>query len=250
MPLRPERSLNPGRRFYKTGLWTLHFFGLTVAAFWVTWWLLTPLDFGYSAAYRLLDINAHIEEFGPQNLYRKGYEKTTETQRFSHFQAIVKAINAGGKGLTDITYDNGEVPAPTLLRAPEVVHLQDVAKLVAGFHVAGPLMCLLWLATGIMAKRQRWPQPAARQLVVGTLTFLATVGAVMLIVGPTAVFYWLHTQIFPENHQWFFYYQESLMTTLMKAPDLFGFIAALWVALAMAVIALALVLERRYLRGA
>lgn len=245
MPLFPDRSA-----VFRSGLWTLHFGGLIVAAFWLTWWMLTPLDFGYRAAYRLLDIDAHIQEFSPQNIYRQGYEKTTEQQRFSHFTAIVKAINADGKGLAKITYENGESPAPTLLREPEVVHLQDVAELVSGFHVAGPLMCLLWLGTAALAKRLRWPQPPARQLVKGTLTLLIMGGALMLAVGPTAVFYWLHTHIFPENHQWFFYYQESLMTTLMKAPDLFGFIAVLWAALGMAIIAIAMLLERRLLKAA
>jgi len=43
--------------------------------------------------------------------------------------------------------------------------------------------------------------------------------------GFTDVFYYLHTLVFPDNHQWFFYYQESLMSSLMKAPDLFAGIA-------------------------
>ena len=37
----------------------------------------------------------------------------------------------------------------------------------------------------------------------------------------------MHEWVFPAEHQWFFYYQESLMTVLMKAPDLFGAIAIL-----------------------
>jgi hypothetical protein len=41
-------------------------------------------------------------------------------------------------------------------------------------------------------------------------------------LGAKKVFYQLHVWIFPEGHQWFFYYQESLMSTLMKAPDLFA----------------------------
>jgi hypothetical protein len=35
----------------------------------------------------------------------------------------------------------------------------------------------------------------------------------------------MHIFVFPDNHQWFFYYQDSLMSTLMKAPDLFAGIA-------------------------
>jgi hypothetical protein len=48
----------------------------------------------------------------------------------------------------------------------------------------------------------------------------------LLIAGPTQVFYQFHLWIFPADHQWFFYWQDSLMSTLMKAPVLFGGIAA------------------------
>jgi hypothetical protein len=51
--------------------------------------------------------------------------------------------------------------------------------------------------------------------------------AILFIIGPRKSFHWIHTQIFPAGDQWFFYYQDSLMTTLMKAPDLFGFMGAL-----------------------
>jgi len=44
----------------------------------------------------------------------------------------------------------------------------------------------------------------------------------------------LHVLIFPADHQWFFYYQDSLMSTLMKAPDLFAGIAVQIVLLALA----------------
>jgi hypothetical protein len=27
--------------------------------------------------------------------------------------------------------------------------------------------------------------------------------------------------VFPEGHKWFFYYQDSLMSTVLKAPDSF-----------------------------
>jgi uncharacterized membrane protein len=47
----------------------------------------------------------------------------------------------------------------------------------------------------------------------------------IILIGPKQVFYHLHEMIFPADHAWFFYYQDSLMATLMKAPDLFGGIA-------------------------
>jgi hypothetical protein len=62
------------------------------------------------------------------------------------------------------------------------------------------------------------------------LTVCAAVLAVaviaVLLIGPKTVFYTLHTWVFPAGHAWFFYYQDSLMTTLMQAPNLFAGIAA------------------------
>ena len=48
--------------------------------------------------------------------------------------------------------------------------------------------------------------------------------ALIALIGFEAVFYQLHEWVFPANNQWFFYYQESLMTTLMQAPNLFAYI--------------------------
>ena len=55
-------------------------------------------------------------------------------------------------------------------------------------------------------------------IVIPSATLLITFS----VFGFTDIFYYLHTLVFPENHQWFFYYQESLMSSLMKAPDLFA----------------------------
>jgi hypothetical protein len=49
--------------------------------------------------------------------------------------------------------------------------------------------------------------------------------AAFMIWGAKAIFYQMHILVFPDDHQWFFYYQDSLMSTLMKAPDLFAGIA-------------------------
>lgn len=57
---------------------------------------------------------------------------------------------------------------------------------------------------------------------------VAAIGAVLLIVGPEKVFNQLHIWVFPDDHQWFFYYQDSLMSTMMFAPHLFGWIGLAW----------------------
>ena len=62
---------------------------------------------------------------------------------------------------------------------------------------------------------------------MGIIGFILCCGVLLVLVGPVEVFYALHEWVFPANHQWFFYYEDSLMSTLMKAPDLFGAIALL-----------------------
>ena len=57
-------------------------------------------------------------------------------------------------------------------------------------------------------------------------------GIVIFAVGAHDVFKAMHEMVFPDDHQWFFYYQDSLMTTLMKAPDIFFAIGAVWAILA------------------
>ena len=68
--------------------------------------------------------------------------------------------------------------------------------------------------------------PTGKQKIISLLSFIILLVAILSIWGFTEVFYYLHTVVFPENHQWFFYYRDSLMATLMKAPDIFSAIAA------------------------
>lgn len=209
-----------------------------ISAFWISWQGLAQLNFAYSLGYDVLNIDQHIQRYGPSNRYRQGFELTTREQHQELFAAIVTAIQHGGQGLPDITYTtpgyntDGHTRV-TLLREPEVEHLQDVANLITLFDQAA-IVCLVLLLvlTGYYHWKKRTP-PTLKHIAFGTLATLALVGITLLIVGPTQTFYWLHTQIFPEDHQWFFYYQESLMTTLMKAPDLFGFIAGVWALVAL-----------------
>jgi uncharacterized membrane protein len=78
-------------------------------------------------------------------------------------------------------------------------------------------------------------------------SLLATAAAVVavLAIGARQVFYWLHELVFPPDHPWFFYYQDSLMSTMMKAPYLFGAIAVVLLLLGLAIYAALLVAARR-----
>ncbi|RLU00265.1 DUF1461 domain-containing protein [Ketobacter sp.] len=199
-----------------------------ITAFWISWHGLAQANFGYSLGYELLEIEHHIQRFGPTNQYRKDFEFTSTEQHMRLFAEIVTAIQDGGHGLDQIQYSRPNGVSETLLRPPEVVHLQDVANLIRLFNQVAIVCVILMIGLAVVYRRLGWSAPGARQILVGTLLALLVVGLMLMLVGPTQSFYWLHTQVFPKDHQWFFYYQESLMTTLMKAPDLFGFIAALW----------------------
>jgi len=51
--------------------------------------------------------------------------------------------------------------------------------------------------------------------IVGLLILVAASTGTVFIVGPQKVFYFLHEVFFKDKGQWFFYFQDSLMTTLM-----------------------------------
>ncbi len=229
------------RRFFNRYLlWPLLLLGHFLAASLLAWHLLAQVDFAYPLGYELLDIDEHVQTFGPQNNYKDHFEKTSPAEHKRLFSEITEAIQAGGENLAAISYTlpNGE--QEPLMRAPEVVHLQDVARLVKHFYWAGIGGFLIAGGLLIYAYRRQLKMPSARTLLTGFGVLLLTVAAAVFAIGPLKVFYWLHDYAFPPEHPWFFYYQDSLMTTMMKAPDLFGFITALLVPLALAIWGLSL----------
>jgi len=209
-----------------------------ITAFWFSWHGLAQINFGYALGYKMLAIDQHIQRYGPSNRYRDNFELTSYDQHQQLFCDIVNAIQRGGTGLAEITYTTPDQTTSTLLREAEVIHLQDVANLITLFNqvAVGSLILLLILA-GVY-RWQKKPPPTLKHIATGTVITLMVIGIGLLIAGPTNTFYWLHTKVFPDDHQWFFYYQESLMTTLMKAPDLFGFIAGLWAVVALSLFGL------------
>lgn len=210
-------------------LWPLLLTGHFLAMCLLSWHLLAQINFAYPLGYKLLDIEQHIKVFGPENRYKKYFERTTTEEQMTLFEEIVTAVQNRGDGLAQINYTLPDGNHEPLMRTPEVIHLQDVANLIDLLYWAGLGGGLLWLLLGLIAVKQKFAFPSLKKILLGFILCLSAIAAVTLVIGPTAVFYWLHVQIFPEEHEWFFFYQDSLMTTLMKAPDLFGFIAVLLV---------------------
>ena len=200
-----------------------------LASLWLAWTSLAAADFLYPAWYRVLDIHGHIERYAPQNRYRQDFELTTPHERARLFGEVVDAIHDDGRGLAELKYHDAEGrELGVLFHEAEIVHLEDVARLVSLLAPFG-WGFVAWTALHLVLVRLRgWPVPSAGRVAGATLGAVAAGVAVVLAIGFRKVFYALHEAIFPPDHPWFFYYQESLMSTMMKAPWLF---AAIGVAL-------------------
>ncbi len=222
----------------RCALWALFALALAIASLFVAWRALAAVDFAYPVLYDALGLGATIERYGPDNDVRPGFHRTTRAERERIFAAIAEAIRNDGAGLAKLRYraPDGRVLGLVLTEA-EVQHLNDVATLVRRFERVG------WAALGALvaltatAGVRRLRPPRARYFGAGAAVVVLGTATVVLALGPTDVFYWLHERVFPPDHQWFFYYQESLMSMMMRAPDLFGAIAVVWLALALAIAA-------------
>ena len=214
--------------------WTLVTLLVFLATLMLAWQLLASVNFLYSLWYEVIDIDQTIATYGPRNRYRHQFESTTKAERVRLFTAIVAAVHDHGKGLDTLSYHDpaGRIIAG-LLTPPEIAHLQDVAGLVKTLQRIG---WGAWLALPILlilAARRRLPMPSIGRLMATAAGIFIGVAGIILLIGPVKVFYRLHTWIFPAGHAWFFYYEESLMTMLMQAPVLFGYIALTLAALSL-----------------
>ncbi len=200
-----------------------------ILAVYAAWMINAQLGYGYAWLYHAYDTDQHIAKFAPQNRFRQGFETTSIEDHKAAFQSIVDSVHNNGEGLAAIKYQVAGDNIPLLHRA-EVVHLQDVANLINSIHKLAIFVGLLWLFLVIrqwtlIKSKQGYVRHSALGLGV-ILALLSLMTFVVFVVwGAKAIFYQLHILIFPADHQWFFYYQDSLMSTLMKAPDLFAGIA-------------------------
>lgn len=195
-------------------------------------------NFSYGIWHDFGGVGEAIDRYGSENRYKQGFQLTSKAERADLFSQINLAIHRGGEGLSAITYQVEGHEVQTLLREPEVVHLVDVAYLVSIGKVVTGITFIAWLVWLIVISKQGYTPPSAkRQVYILGCLFLALF-VVVIAVGPTHVFYWMHEWAFPDGHQWFFYYQESLMSTMMYAPFLFGYIAVQWFLLSLGILVL------------
>lgn len=196
-------------------------FYLALAA---SWWVNSQVDYGYSLWYQALAIDEHISRYAPKHPSKRDFAQLSAAQHVQAFAQIVSAIHGRGEILEQIDYHAPGQPAQKLLDELEVRHLYDVARLLRMGGWATLAALLLWL--GLLKQQHLRTLPSYRQRLLTLLSMVAMSTAVLVLVGPKAVFYQLHVWLFPVENPWFFYWEESLMSTLMKAPVLFAAIAA------------------------
>ena len=212
--------------FVNIRMFTLLLCGFLLALYF-SWMANASVGYGYSWLYHWMNIDQHIEYFGPQNRYRQGFEYIGAQGHIQVFDAIVESVHSQGRGLAEITYLNEGVNTP-LLHQAEIVHLQDVANLIDSIHYLAFLLALVFFVAVFIGNRYLQNTGLKAEVKGVTAIFvsvLAVLTFIVFAVGPKEVFYQMHIWVFPDNHQWFFYYQDSLMSTMMKAPDLFAGIA-------------------------
>jgi len=217
--------------FYSIIFWPIIFLCQLIALALISWHLAAQIHFAYPVGYELLGLEQHIAEYAPLNRYKEDFELITKQEHWHLFGEICKSIQDHGKGLADIQYSLSDGSKTSLMHQNEIIHLQDVANLIDKFYLVGEFSLVIWIA-GLLFFYFKRPKPPSMKKVIAV--FLACIGFVTLVIvfiGSKNVFYWFHQQVFPNGHQWFFYYQDSLMTTLMKAPDIFAFIATLLLSL-------------------
>lgn len=221
---------------------------IMLGSLYLAWRFLAAVDFLYPSLYDALAIDEHIAEFAPQNRYRDHFETTTREEHLRLFSAIATSIRNDGEGLGAIEYrDASGRILGVMLRPPEIVHLTDVARLVDLLERAGVVALLAVVLLVVAMRRKGTVLPSPFRLAMGSVAGAILAALVVVALGATEVFYALHRWVFPDGHQWFFYYEESLMSTIMKAPDLFGYIAVILVTIALTMATLLLTLAHRIL---
>ena len=226
--------------------WTGYSVGTLILSFWLAWHLSAQFNFLYPVWYSMLDIEQTVNQTMPKHLYKKEFIVTNQAEHHRLFAEIVTSVQDRGNGLEEIVFfaPTGEA-LDVLLTESEVTHLRDVAYLIdllGWFALMIFILCLIIFAAIIFFRIRMPATKTLTSILVFTLGILV-IG--ILLYGAKKFFYWLHTVVFPSEHQWFFYYEESLMSTLMQAPNLFAPICLMLLIIGIAIWVIHLMLLRR-----
>ena len=204
-------------------LWGLYSTASLLLCIWLAWHAWAQVNFLYPTWYQWLDIDQTVEKTMPRHLYKKEFISTDAFEHQRLFGEIVEAVQNRGDGLEQIAfYDTDGELLGKLLTKSEIIHLQDVANLIHVLNWVGLALLIFCLMCVVLISIYHISMPAPKKIAIAMIIFVLLSIFAIISLGAKKFFYWLHTVIFPDNHQWFFYYEESLMSTLMKAPALFA----------------------------
>jgi hypothetical protein len=220
----------PGARRWAGRLVAL---GLVFVSLVLSWHALAKLDFLYPVWYSALAIEDHVSHYGARNRTgRRDFVRTGPAEHRRLFGAVVEGIHGRGTPLDQLVYrDRDGNVLGIFLRADEVGHLRDVAALVDKLLLAGWSITVMTVILVLLHGRRGLCLPSFARAMLGYGILLGLAGVVVGLIGPQEVFDGLHEWIFATGHPWFFYYEDSLMTTVMKAPDIFAAILSTWLVL-------------------
>ena len=180
-------------------------------------------------------IESHIAEFAPQNRQNRiNFELTSKNERIRIVGKILRTVNSKGVGLETIKYFNTDgVPVNLFLTLAEVEHLKDVSVLVHLMNSIAFILMIIFIIIFSLAWRYKTTTPSLLMLTCNMVGFVIIATGCIIFIGPQIVFNELHEWVFADKSEWHFYYQDSLMTTLLKAPDTFATMAILMTAIAL-----------------
>ena len=201
----------------------------------LSWHFLSKVNFFFDTLYDMHQIESHIAEFAPQNRQnRSNFELTSKNERIRIVGEILRTVNSKGVGLETIKYFNTDgVPVNLFLTLAEVDHLEDVSVLVHFMNSIAFILIIIFIIIFSLAWRYKTTTPSLLMLTCSMASFVIITTGCIILMGPQIVFNELHRWVFGDKSEWHFYYQDSLMTTLLKAPDTFATMAILMTAIAL-----------------
>lgn len=218
-------------------------------SFFLAWQISATSDFLYSTWYEALKLDETIKKYSPYNKYKNGFENTKKQKHIELFSGIVDAIQNDGDGLRQLRYTNLKTnKTETLLTDAEVIHLQDVGRMISKIKYLGIFGLFVTSVVFVFMREKNIDISKFRYHLYGGVGTVFVLSLLVVLIGPIKIFYLGHELIFPNNHQWFFYYEESLMSTMMKAPVLFGPIACQLLLLSIIIWSVLLLITKHFLQ--
>ncbi len=198
-----------------------------ICAFYISWTLSSMNNFYYNQLYDRIEIGKHIKKYSIRNTNtdRRKFFFTDKNIHKQIFGEIVTAVNNNGKNLENINFKIKKQQIKFLTKS-EISHLKDVAKLVNSMKYFVFIILILTILIIVLMKNRKVKYLGMLKNYIIFISFFSLIGILYYFSGFKKIFNLFHEICF-KNGQWFFYYEDSLMTTLMKAPDIFFYISVI-----------------------